>query len=116
MTAGQVSDYTGTAALLGSLPKPEWLLADRGQIADWFREALKDKGIKACMPGRKSRGKPIEPNKSRCKRRNGIEIMFGRLMNWPRRVTRYHRCRKIFLSPPALAAAVMAWQGQKNQS
>lgn len=25
MTAGQVSDYTGAAALLGSLPKAEWL-------------------------------------------------------------------------------------------
>ncbi len=46
MTAGQVSDYTGAAALLGSLPKAEWLLADRGYDADWFREALKDKRIK----------------------------------------------------------------------
>jgi transposase len=58
MTAGQVSDYTGAAALLGSLPKAEWLLADRGYDADWFRDALKDKGIKPCIPGRKSRGKP----------------------------------------------------------
>jgi IS5 family transposase len=30
MTAGQVSDYTGAAALLGSLPAAEWLIADRG--------------------------------------------------------------------------------------
>jgi hypothetical protein len=65
MTAGQVSDYTGAAALLGSLPKAKWLLApfhglranhrratDRGCDADWFREALKDKGIKPCIPGR----------------------------------------------------------------
>jgi transposase len=29
MTAGQVSDYTGAAALLGSLPAAEWLIADR---------------------------------------------------------------------------------------
>jgi hypothetical protein len=29
-TAGQVSDYTGAAALPGSLPKPMWLLLDRG--------------------------------------------------------------------------------------
>ena len=48
MTAGQVSDYTGAAALLGSLPNAEWLLADRGYDADWFRDALKDKGIKPC--------------------------------------------------------------------
>ena len=26
----------GAAALLGSLPKAEWLLADRGYDADWF--------------------------------------------------------------------------------
>ena len=35
-----VSDYTGAAALLSSLPDAEWLLADRGYDADWFREAL----------------------------------------------------------------------------
>ena len=50
MTAGQVSDYTGATALLGSLPKAEWLLADRGYDADWFRVASKDKGIKPCIP------------------------------------------------------------------
>jgi transposase len=44
MTAGQVSDYTGAAALLGSLPKAQWLLADRGYDADWFRDALKKTG------------------------------------------------------------------------
>jgi transposase len=41
MTAGQVGDYIGAAALLGSLPKAELLLADRGYDADLFREALK---------------------------------------------------------------------------
>ena len=45
VTAGQVSDYIGARALLSSLPKAEWLLGDRGYDADWFREALKDKGI-----------------------------------------------------------------------
>ncbi len=29
MTAGQVSDYMGAAALLQDLPRAEWLLADR---------------------------------------------------------------------------------------
>ncbi len=51
MSAGQVSDYTGAAALPGSLPKADWLLADRGYDADWLREALKDKGMKVCIPG-----------------------------------------------------------------
>uniref|UniRef100_A4WR28 Transposase IS4-like domain-containing protein n=1 Tax=Cereibacter sphaeroides (strain ATCC 17025 / ATH 2.4.3) TaxID=349102 RepID=A4WR28_CERS5 len=57
MSAGQVSDYSGAAALLGSLPKADWLLADRGYDADWLREALKDKGMKVCIPCRKSRKK-----------------------------------------------------------
>ena len=46
MTAGQVSDDTGAAALPGNIPKAEWLLADRGHDAEWYREALKDKGIR----------------------------------------------------------------------
>lgn len=33
MTAGQVSDYTGAAALLDGLPKAQWLLGDRGYDA-----------------------------------------------------------------------------------
>ena len=78
-TAGQVSDYTGAAALLDSLPPAEWLLADCGYDADWFRDALKDKGIKPCRPGRKSRGQPVKYDKRRYKPRNRIEIMFGRL-------------------------------------
>jgi hypothetical protein len=39
--------------LLSSMPKAEWLLADRGYDADWFIDALKGKGKNACIPGRK---------------------------------------------------------------
>ena len=83
MPAGQVSDHTGAAVLLGSLPKAGWLLADRGYDADWFRDVLKDKGIKACIPDRKSLKQAVKYDKRRCKRRNRIEIMFGRFKDWP---------------------------------
>ena len=43
MTAGQVSDYTGAAALLDDLPKAQWMLADRGYDADWYRDALQSR-------------------------------------------------------------------------
>jgi transposase len=33
MTAGEVSDYSGAAALLGRLPAAEWMIADRGDRA-----------------------------------------------------------------------------------
>ena len=109
MTAGQVSEYTGAAAQLEILPKAEWLLADRGYDADWFRDALKDKGIKPCIPGWKSRGKPIKHDNRRYKRRNWIEIMFGRLKDWRWVPTRNERCPKVFLSAVALAATIMFW-------
>ena len=109
MTAGQVSGYTGAAALLGSLPAAEWMIADRGYDADWFREALKAKGIHPCIPGRKSRGNAVRYDKRRYRRRNRIEIMFGRLKDWRRVATRYDRCAKTFLSAVALAATVMFW-------
>ncbi|CUX79340.1 transposase, IS4 family [Roseibaca calidilacus] len=109
MSAGQVSDYTGAAALLRELPEADWLLADRGYDADWFRDALKDKEIKPCIPGRKKRKTPVKYDKRRYKRRNRIEIMFGRLKDWRRIATRYDRCPKVFLSAVALAATVLFW-------
>ena len=95
--------------VVGRLPKAEWLLANRGYDADWYRDALKDKGIEPCIPGRKSRGKPVKYDKRRYKRRNRIEIMFGRLKDWRRVATRCDRCPKVFLSAVALAATVIYW-------
>lgn len=43
------------------------------------------------------------------KRRNRIEIMFGRLKDWRRIATRYDRSPKVFLSAVALAASAMFW-------
>ena len=104
-----MSDYTGAAALQGSLLKAEWLLADRGYDADLFREALKDKAIKPCIPGLKSHGNPIKHDKRRYKRRNRNDIMFGRLKDWCKVATLYERCSKVFLSSVALAATGMHW-------
>lgn len=109
MSAGQVSDYTGAAVMLSSLPKADWLLADRGYDADWIRKALQDRRIKACIPGRKSRKNTVKYDKRRYKRRNRIEIMFGRLKDWRRVATRYDRCPETYLSAIALAATVMFW-------
>lgn len=43
---------------------------DRGYDADWFRKALLNKDIEPCIPGRKSRKKPVKYDKRRYKRRN----------------------------------------------
>jgi transposase len=101
MTVGQISDETSAVALVGSLPAGAWMIANRGCDADGFRDALKDNGIRPSIPGRKSRGKAVGYDKRRCRRRNLIEIMFGRLKDWRRVATRYDRCAKTFLSAVA---------------
>jgi transposase len=109
ITAGQVSDYTGAAALMNGLPEADWSLADRGYDAGWFREGRMDKGIRPCIPGRKSRKTTIKYDKRRYKRRNRIERMFGRIKDWRRVATRYDRSPTVFLSAIILAATVIFW-------
>ncbi|ETX11433.1 transposase IS4 [Roseivivax halodurans JCM 10272] len=109
VTAGQVSDYMGALALQGGFPNADWLLADRGYDADWFRKALSNSKIHVCIPPRRSRTAPIKYDKRRYRRRYGIEIMFGRIKDSRRVATRYDRCPKVFLSAIALAATVIYW-------
>jgi IS5 family transposase len=68
--AGQVNDCIGARALLSSIPNTDWLLGDRGYDADWLRVALENKGIRACIPGRKQRKTPVKYDKRGYKRRN----------------------------------------------
>ena len=79
ITAGQVSDYTGAAAVTNGRPEANWLLAGRGYDADWFREGLIEKGTRPCTARRKSHEMTIKYDKRRYKRRNRIERMFGKI-------------------------------------
>ena len=65
LSAGQVSDYIGAAALLSSMPQAKVLLADKGYDADWFRDALADRGIEACIPSKSNRKIQIPHDKWR---------------------------------------------------
>jgi transposase len=109
LTAGQVSDYTGAAALLGSMPKANALIADKGYDADWFREALARQDITACIPSKSNRNVQIPHDKALYRKRHLIENMFGRLKDWRRIHTRYDRSATTFLSAIALAATVIFW-------
>jgi len=66
---------------------------------------IPDSPIKPCIPGRKSRSLPVQYDKRRYKRRNRIEIMFGRLKDWRRAATRYDKTVLSFESFLNLAAA-----------
>ena len=109
LTAGQTSNYIGARALLDAVPDAPALLADRGYDADWFRQALAERAIVACIPSRKKRQVVIAHDAALYKKRHRIENMFGRLKDWRRIAMRYDRCPAVFLSACALAALVIFW-------
>ena len=109
LSAGQTSDYTGAAGLVSGMPGVKVLLADRGYDADWFRNALMDKGITPCIPSKKNRKVQIKHDAILYKKRHKIENTFGRLKDWRRVAMRFDRRADIFLSACALAAIVMFW-------
>lgn len=59
MTARQVSDYSGAAAMLDSLPKVQWLLGDRDYDAECFQGALQAMGVTPCIPEIPNRTHPL---------------------------------------------------------
>lgn len=109
LSAGQTSDYLGARALLSAIPEAGTLLADRGYDADWFRNALIERGISPCIPSRACRKETIPHDTSLYRLRHRIENSFSRLKDWRRVATRYDRCPILFLSACALAATVMFW-------
>lgn len=107
LTEGQTSDYQGAALLLDALPKARELLADRGYDADWFRNALIEKGITPCIPPKKNRTIQIEYDKTLYKERHKVENMFGKLKDWRRIAMRYDRCAHTFFSAICIAATII---------
>ena len=61
------------------------------------------------VPSLKWGGKSIKHDRRRYRRRNRIEIMFGRLKDWRRIASRYDRSPKVSLSSVALAVPVLLW-------
>jgi transposase len=95
--------------LLSTLPSAKVLLADRGYDANWFRDALADKGIKACIPSKLNRKMQIPHDRVLYRKRHKIETMFGKLKDWRRIHTRYDRCAHTFMSAIAIAAIFIFW-------
>ena len=109
LSEGQMSDYKGAALILSALPEAKELLGDRGYDADWFRKALNERGITACIPGRSNRKTSIGYDRELYRQRHKIENMFGRLKDWRRIHTRYDRCAHTFMSAICIAATVIFW-------
>ncbi|EPR10610.1 transposase IS4 [Sphingobium indicum IP26] len=112
LSEGQMSDYKGAALMIDAFPQAKALLADRGYDADWFRHALAERGITACIPSKTNRKVPIPHDTTLYRQRHKVENMFGRLKDWRRIHTRYDRCAHTFMSAICIAAIVIFWLPQ----
>ena len=92
LSKGQMSDFKGAALMLPAMPEAKELLADKGYDADWFREALANRKIAACIPSNSNRKAPIPHDAVLYEQHHRIENMFGRLKDWRRVHTRNDRC------------------------
>lgn len=109
LSEGQMSDYKGAALMIHAFPKAKALLADRGYDADWFRAALAERGIAACIPSKSNRKVMIPHDKALYRQRHKIENMFGKLKDCRRIHTRYDRCAHTYMSAICIAASVIFW-------
>ena len=109
LSEGQMSDYKGAALMIDAFPKAKALLGDKGYDADWFRQALSERGITPCIPSKANRKALIDYDKTLYRQRHKIENMFGRLEDWRRVHTRYDRCAHTFMSAIRIAATVIFW-------
>ena len=109
LSEGQMSDYKGAALMIDAFPKAKTLLGDKGYDADWFRQALTERGITPCIPPKSNRKVQIDYDKTLYRQRHRIEKMFGRLKDWRRVHTRYDRCAHTFMSAITIAATVIFW-------
>ncbi|MCP3397140.1 IS5 family transposase [Bradyrhizobium sp. CCGB20] len=112
LSEGQMSDRKGARVMLGALPPASALIADRGYNSNWFRAALKAKGMQACIPPTRSRKQPLVYDKGLYRSRHKIEHLFAKLKDWRRIATRYDRCAHTFFSAICIAASLAFYLNQ----
>jgi transposase len=111
LSEGQMSDFKGGALTLDALPSGDTLLGDCGYDADWFSRPLTENGIAHCIPSKANRKVHIAHDAALYWQRHKIEIMFGRLKEWRRIHTRYHRCAHTLISAITIATTLTFWLG-----
>ncbi|MBP1804508.1 transposase [Rubellimicrobium aerolatum] len=77
-----MSDARGALAVVARLPLAKRLLGDKGHDADWLRDDLKARGVRACRPARNGRTRPATHNRRLHEKRCRIENAFARLKDW----------------------------------
>ena len=106
LSAGNEADISHAEALLEEVPAA-MLVADKGYDSDSFRDWLRERGTRPCIPPRSNRKAPESYSKSACKKRHLVENFFERIKNYRRVATRYDKLAVTYLGFVYLATTVL---------
>ena len=107
LTAGQVHDIKSAKDLISGLSF-DYLLADKGYDADWFRSLIAQAEAEAVIPSNRSRSQAIPYDEDIYKERNLVERFFNKIKHFRRIATRYEKTAVSFAAMLFLVGA-MIW-------
>ena len=106
LSAGHEADISHAEELLAGVPVA-MAVADKGDDSDAFRDWLRARGIKPCIPPRSNRTQPESYSKSAYRKRHVVENFFERIKNYRRVATRYDKLAVTYLGFVYLAIIVL---------
>jgi transposase len=109
LTPGNTNDCVMAEPCVSLISGISELLADKGYDSNEFRKFLKNRGIKAVIPGKSNRKKKIRHDKQAYKNRNVVERCFCRLKDFRRIATRYDKLARNFFSAVCFVATLAFW-------
>jgi transposase len=109
LTPGNISDITVAPILIEKVSGARYVLGDKGYDADALRRQLRRAGAVPVIPGRITRKRTINFDKSRYRERHRVENAFCRIKDFRRVATRYDKLAANFLSTVALAVLLAFW-------
>jgi transposase len=109
LSEGQMSELQGCGPDDRRLSQGQGVARRKGYDADWFRQALAERGVTPCIPSKASREIQIDYDKTLYRQRHKIENMFGRIKDWRRVHTRYGRSPHTSMSAICIAVTVIFW-------
>ncbi len=107
LMAGQKGDAPQAYDLLAALPAPALCLADAAYDSDRLRAFMIKRGTAPVIPNNITRKRHHPFDEAAYKQRNVIERAIGRLKDWRRIHTRYHKLAGDFAS--AVADISQGW-------
>ena len=96
LTGGQRNDITQAEALVEGY-EPEYVIADKGYDADWFREQLQDEEITPVIPPRAGRNSPHDYDRQLDGQRHKIECFIGKFKHYRRVFSRFEKLANHYL-------------------